>query len=321
MDPFVSNHLQGVSRTYAIVVPMLPAPLDEAVGIAYLLMRIVDTLEDAQQLTPEARAVQFGRLEAALAGDVAAGQTLAEPIGDLTSEQDLMREAPEVFRRVLALEPAYRDAICTCARAMSRGVGELSRRSVARQAPYPAIHDESELREYCYYVAGTVGEMLCDMMAHFLPQPSLRERREVAVELGIGLQLVNILKDARKDSRQGRRYLPQAGDDQAAQDALYRSVVQTARQSLRRGIDFVLALPASARELRSFCGLPIAWGGLTLTRAEQDASHGKIDRAAIQASIDSFKQLAGDDQALRGWLTALLAPPVGAQQAASAGSA
>ena len=44
LDAFVAKHLQGVSRTYAILVPMLPDALADAVGVAYLLMRVVDTL-------------------------------------------------------------------------------------------------------------------------------------------------------------------------------------------------------------------------------------------------------------------------------------
>jgi hypothetical protein len=83
-------------------------------------------------------------------------------------------------------------------------------------------------------------------------------------------------------------------------------VLDEARQSLRRGSEFVLALPATARELRSFCGLPIAWGALTLARAERDASRARIGRGLIRSTIERFKALAGDDQALRGWFGRLL---------------
>ena len=82
MDPFIAHHLLGVSRTYAIVVPMLPAPLADAVGVAYLLMRIVDTVEDATELTSAARNTAFELLERALVGETAAGAALARPTGD-----------------------------------------------------------------------------------------------------------------------------------------------------------------------------------------------------------------------------------------------
>ena len=70
----------------------------------------------------------------------------------------------------------------------------------------------------------------------------------------------------------------------------------------------MLALPAAARELRWFCGLPIAWGAMTLARAERNAGKAKIGRGVIRASIERFKLLAGDDQALRGWFARLLRP-------------
>jgi farnesyl-diphosphate farnesyltransferase len=189
---------------------------------------------------------------------------------------------------------------------MITGVGELAERAAARGAPYPAIRDAGELREYCYYVAGVVGEMLCRMMAHFLRIPALTNLRELAVELGIGLQLVNILKDALKDSQQGRRYLPTPVGNEVSSAEIYRAVLNEARQSLQKGVEFVLALPAHAAGLRSFCGLPIAWGAMTLARAERDPERAKVGRGAIQSSIIRFGQLVGDDGALRRWLAGML---------------
>jgi len=311
MDPFVSKHLHGVSRTYAILVPMLPGRLGDAVGAAYLLMRIVDTLEDAPQLTVDQRVALLGRLDAALDGDGAAIAELSQPVGDLPAEQALMADAAQVFQNVRALTPAYREAVTRCAREMSQGVCRLIARSAERGQPYPAVRDAGELREYCSYVAGTVGEMLCAMMGHFLHLPALSRLREVAVELGTGLQLVNILKDCLKDARQGRRYLPLSAEGGVAHAEIYRAVIEEARQSLRRGIEFVLALPPGARELRSFCGLPIAWGAMTLARAERCANGAKIGRGAIRASIQLFGKLAGDDQALRDWLSRMLGPAPG----------
>ena len=310
MDPFVDQHLQGVSRTYALLVPLLPPPLDDTVGTAYLLMRIVDTLEDAPQLSTDERVCCFQQLDAALAGDAAAIEALARPIGELEAERALLRAAPEVFARVAAFEPGDREAASSCARAMSAGVRTLLARSAARGLPYPAVCDATELREYCYYVAGVVGDMLCAMMARHLGRPALLQLRPRAMELGIGLQLVNILKDTPRDAAQGRRYLPRAAEGGPSHAAIYQATLGTARQCLQQGIDYVLGLPASARELRSFCGLPIAWGALTLTCAEREPARAKIGRSAIQRSIGQFGTLAGDDEALRGWLTSLLRPSV-----------
>lgn len=330
MDPFISHHLQGVSRTYALLVPMLPAGLADAVGLAYLLMRIIDTYEDAPALSAAERSAGLVRLENALAPLAIAetrpvtadpGAFTALPIGETAAERALMADAPRVLARLADVDAPYRDAIVACGVGMIGGVREFFERSAARGAPYPAIRGPEELRRYCYFVAGVVGEMLCRMMAHFLRLPTLLRLRELAVELGIGLQLVNILKDALKDSYHGRRYLPAAeasASDACASDArasgaasyrdIYQAALSEARTSLQKGVEFVLALPAAARDLRAFCGLPIAWGAMTLARAECDAGKAKISRRAVQSSIALFARLGGDDRALREWFDGLLRP-------------
>lgn len=315
MDAFVSQHLAGVSRTYALLIPMLPAGLADAVGLAYLLMRVVDTIEDAPQLADEARLACFAELDAALdftpqsdaAQNTLRARATSMALGDLAAEHELMRHIPELNQRLAALPVEYRTAAVACARNMMGGVRMMMARSWERGVAYPGNRDAAELREYCYYVAGVVGEMLCDMMAHYLNSDALTKLRGVAVELGVGLQLVNILKDSLRDAAGGRRYLPMT-DGKVASGEMYKLVLAEARASLKRGSEFVLALPSAARELRCFCGLPIAWGAMTLARAESDAGAAKITRSAIQSSIELFKRLVGDDNALRGWLTSMLRP-------------
>ncbi len=309
MDAFLSNHLHGVSRTYALLVPMLPRALAEPVALAYLLMRIVDTLEDDPLLPTAVRLERLESLAASLGRGPCAGPDVSDVCGESPAETALMRDSAEVLRRIALLEPPLREPIHECAQAMIAGVTLLFRRAAVRDLPYPAIRDAGELREYCHYVAGVVGAMLCGMMAHYLQRPGLLRLRDLAIELGIGLQLVNILKDAMKDSRQGRRYLPRGERGSVAFAEIYRAVLGEARESLRRGADFVLALPPSARELRSFCGLPIAWGAMTLARADTNRAAAKIGRGAIRASIELFSRLAGDDLALRRWFEQMLTPP------------
>ena len=47
---FQAELLQEVSRTFALTIPQLPEPLDWVVGNAYLLCRLVDTIEDEPKL-------------------------------------------------------------------------------------------------------------------------------------------------------------------------------------------------------------------------------------------------------------------------------
>ncbi len=60
-----------------------------------------------------------------------------------------------------------------------------------------------ELLRYSHGVAGTVGLMMSEILG--ATSPSARPH---ALDLGIGMQLVNICRDVREDARRGRIYLP-----------------------------------------------------------------------------------------------------------------
>ncbi len=61
-----------------------------------------------------------------------------------------------------------------------------------------------ELRLYCYRVASTVGLMASEIIGYSDPGAL-----EYAVELGIAMQITNILRDVGEDAALGRIYLPQ----------------------------------------------------------------------------------------------------------------
>jgi phytoene synthase len=69
--------------------------------------------------------------------------------------------------------------------------------------------DWQELRTYCYCVASAVGLMCIEIFGYREPNA-----RQYAIDLGIALQLTNILRDVAEDARRGRIYLP--GDELAA---------------------------------------------------------------------------------------------------------
>lgn len=58
-----------------------------------------------------------------------------------------------------------------------------------------------DLREYCYRVASTIGLVCIEIFG-------VRDARAYAVDLGIALQLTNILRDVHVDLSQGRLYIP-----------------------------------------------------------------------------------------------------------------
>ena len=61
-----------------------------------------------------------------------------------------------------------------------------------------------DLREYCYHVASVVGLISIEIFGYRDPRA-----RDAAVDLGLAMQLTNIMRDVREDAEAGRVYLPQ----------------------------------------------------------------------------------------------------------------
>jgi phytoene synthase len=62
----------------------------------------------------------------------------------------------------------------------------------------------NELQRYCYRVASMIG-LICTSVFGTKPDP---RARDYAIELGIALQIVNIMRDVREDAERGRVYFP-----------------------------------------------------------------------------------------------------------------
>ena len=68
-----------------------------------------------------------------------------------------------------------------------------------------SILDKSELINYAYYVAGTVGIMMAKIL-----NTKDKYAYRYAVDLGIAMQLTNIMRDIIEDARMNRVYYPKA---------------------------------------------------------------------------------------------------------------
>jgi phytoene synthase len=69
----------------------------------------------------------------------------------------------------------------------------------------PTYETMDDLYPYCYRVASAVGLCAIEIFGYTDPQA-----RQYAIDLGVALQLTNIVRDVGVDARAGRVYLPQA---------------------------------------------------------------------------------------------------------------
>ena len=284
--------LQQTSRTFALAIPLLEEPLATQVGIAYLLFRIADELEDAPRWERDRRARALGSFVKWLDaprddGDGAAWARLVKetPPTDHEGCLELLARADDVLGAAHALPAPVARTILGHTTRTAVGMAEF----VARQDERGGLvlDDVADLRRYAYVVAGIVGELLTDLFA--LAHPGLASARTAldadAAAFGEGLQLVNILKDAPSDAREGRSYLPRGVSRQAVFD-LARTDLARARVYVRTLVD-----AGAPRGAVHFCDLPVRLADATLDRLEQGAAKlGRDEVMAIFARVTSRLQ-------------------------------
>lgn len=287
--PDLDTLLEETSRTFALSIPLLPDPTRREVTVAYLLFRIADTFEDT---TSWPRQERIGALEAfcrVIEGDGADAASLARrwsrevPV-DHAGYRQLLADAPHVLDELAALRPEARDSIRRHLVRTARGMaGYVERTGQDGELRLEGLQD---LRDYCYVVAGIVGEMLTELFLLGRQElegegPYLRER---AATFGEGLQLVNVLKDSARDARQGRIYLPEVVDRE--------EVFRIARQDLDRAAEYILALQQAEAEpgLVAFNALPVrlAWATLDVVKSEGPGS--KISRPVVWSEVESLEK-------------------------------
>jgi len=285
----LSKLLATTSRTFALTIPYLPEPTCQQVKVAYLLFRIADTFEDAVQWPREHQLEaleEFSRLlegpDGERAGAIAERWTRDAPI-EHEGYKQLLRETPFLLDRFFDLGAAI-DPIRHYTRRTIEGMSGFVRRT--DDDGLLRLRDLPDLRDYCYTVAGIVGEMLTDLF--FLAHPELLDHesylREQAPLFGEGLQLVNILKDGDFDVREGRSYLP---------PQLQREkVFALARDDLTAATEYTLALQSggAARGIVAFNALPIEMAWATLDRVETHGPGAKISRRQVAMIVNRVRR-------------------------------
>ena len=209
----IEDLLQKTSRTFALTIPCLSQPTRAEVGIAYLLFRIIDTFEDAVLWPPAQRQKALREFIGLLDRPAAESRALAEswtrePPLEHAGYQELLAKTPYVLEQYQSLRPEVQVILRTHVTRSAEGMaGFVAQIEAGGKLQLETVQD---LRSYCYAVAGIVGEMLTELF--LVATPSLArvavDLRSRAAEFGEGLQLVNILKDARPDAAEGRTFLP-----------------------------------------------------------------------------------------------------------------
>ena len=319
-EAYQDHILQGVSRTFALTIPQLPAGLAMVVGNGYLLCRIADTVEDEPALSPEQKRYFSREFIRVVGGEVPAERFAAElyPLlssRSLVAERDLVKNTARVIRLTHGFRERQRTALHRCIRIMADGMAEFQQNKTL-----DGLRDVRHLDRYCYHVAGVVGEMLTELFCDY--SDDIGENREpllgLAVSFGQGLQMTNILKDIWEDRLRGACWLPRdvflhAGFDirqlapGRSDEAFKRGLVELigiAGSHLRNALAYTLLLPREEKGIRRFCLWALGMAVLTLRKIHAhpgftEGSQVKISRRSVKGTVVTTNLLVSSDNLLR----------------------
>ena len=206
--------LRGVSRSFYLSIRLLPPALQAPIAVAYLLARATDTVADTTAMPAAERLNLLMGLAQAIQSPTGQLQTIAPLVSQFASQQNdaheraLMHALPECLALLQALAPDDQTSVRWVLKHITQG----QVRDVQGFGQGPgALRTDAELDEYTWLVAGCVGEFWTELCARHLPDFAAHDRETMRLagrSFGMGLQRLNILRDAGADLRSGRCYLP-----------------------------------------------------------------------------------------------------------------
>lgn len=198
-----NEHLNKVSRTFALSIEYLPNPLEEFTSMQYLLCRIPDTIEDAYHIESDKKKELLALYESVLhRGKTESPEEFVKavkPYHKETDDWDLVMDSPRLISLFRDFPPEIQTAITPWTRELTNGMLDYS----TRKTDYKGVRIQNvdDLEEYCYYVAGTVGHMIIDTLVATKGDGGydMTELHNNARNYGIFLQHINIAKDVYDD--------------------------------------------------------------------------------------------------------------------------
>jgi len=253
--------LKNVSRSFYLSLRLLPEGMRDGASLGYLLARSSDTIADTASVSVADRITLLDDYERSVQN----GEPFIAPDFLLTActdaEKVLLEQAPGIFSWLQQMDAPVQELVREVLHTIISGQKlDLQRFGNASAAQHMELKDDAELLDYCYRVAGCVGEFWTKL--GFYSEGPNFSREPVAVMMpwakhfGQALQLVNILRDLPEDLHTGRFYLPHTSSVSIGEDMLvqHRRWLQQARHLLADGILYSDAL--RGRKLRAATVLP-----------------------------------------------------------------
>ena len=270
--------MSSVSRTFALTIPLLPSSIEKVIGNTYLLCRIVDTIEDAADLSAQSKqSLSALFLDAVL--EKSPVETFVTPCLEALKnysnqdELDLISNTPTVLRILHTCSSSDQEAVSRCVSIMSEGMSFFHGKQ--NQA---GLQDLAEFEQYCYVVAGVVGELLTTIFSNHSPtfKKKLSGHENLAIAFGQALQMTNILKDSPEDKARGVSWKPV--------DVSQADLLKIAYQKLQDSLEYILLIPKEELGMRRFCFLAFGLAVMTLSKIAKRTEFNSKDEVKLSKS-------------------------------------
>jgi farnesyl-diphosphate farnesyltransferase len=302
--------LRQVSRSFYLSIFILPRKLRDPVSLGYLLARASDTIADTTQIPIELRIEKLRLLARGIQGE-ALGDAIVDlsasisPLQKNPSERALIESLQSCLDWLDRSEVLDREGIRAVLEQINRGqILDLERFPNPKQII--ALETAAELDEYTYLVAGSAGEFWTRLCFRHLRKFSPRgetDMLKLGKRYGMGLQLINILRDAGADLRAGRCYFPNEELIAAAMEpsqilrepdrfqSIYRRWLDKAEQGIKSGVEYARAI--RSHRVRIATALPALIGARTIALLRNAGAtalrrHVKISRKEVRAIVSSL---------------------------------
>ncbi len=297
---YADKMLLLVSRTFALNINRLSGNLRKVVLLAYLYLRIADTVEDDARL-PVDEKLRLLKMFADVFRDGSDVEKSTEAFVSALPEYfrssenpnyDLCENALTVVPLLWIFDADYVKPVCETVVEMCEGMAaSLQSMETSLEKGWFTLETMPELSRYCYYVAGIVGKLLTRLFAAKNPAiegERLSKMKTLDVSFGLALQLVNIIKDVREDSERKVCFVPETicrthgfesspamfGPlaDKKARASVMKELVREAWNHLSDAIEYTVLIPRRNPQIRLFCLWPLFMAAKNLSLMG-DCSH------------------------------------------------
>lgn len=310
-----------VSRTFALSIERVEGLLSNYTCISYLLCRIPDTIEDANNIPPKEKRELLDLYYRILKSNRSERQEIrnfVERANKYRSGEpywDLVRNTDRVFEAFGNFSGKVRDSIKTPIKKMIRGI----RGVIGRHDDRVRISNMDDFSEYCYHVAGTVGDTLTELfrITEDLSDDTTEKLQEYSHNFGEALQSVNIIKDVHNDyHKEDNIYIPESllnkyGTSQEKmledRESTLRAIddlIKHADSKLEDARKYIELLPTEARNARHFTIIPYLLAVSTLREVKRrkgdllESAPVKVSRSEVLVILDRIPECIEDNDYL-----------------------